>query len=101
MILWHGPSSGGVLPPREPLGFRWGSLVARLLHPNQVTVIEALRWIGEPLTAKDLEEICEVPRIQSAVKRLQELEAVEAERQDPFGGETAALVYQLAAEAAT
>jgi DNA-binding transcriptional ArsR family regulator len=35
----------------------WAALVAELLHPRQVQVIEALRYIGQPLTVEDLSEI--------------------------------------------
>jgi DNA-binding transcriptional ArsR family regulator len=35
----------------------WVALVADLLHPVQVQIIEAFRHIGQPLTVRDLSEI--------------------------------------------
>jgi DNA-binding transcriptional ArsR family regulator len=35
----------------------WAALVADLLHPIQVQIIEAFRHIGRPLTVRDLSEI--------------------------------------------
>jgi DNA-binding transcriptional ArsR family regulator len=32
----------------------WATLAARLLHPYQVQIVEAMRWIGHPLSASDL-----------------------------------------------
>lgn len=34
--------------------FRWDVLVSRLLHPIQASMIEALLWIGLPLSPSDL-----------------------------------------------
>jgi len=34
-------------------GFCWSYLAARLIHPVQVEIIEALRWIDRPLSATD------------------------------------------------
>ena len=44
-------SAGG-----EP-AFDWAALVPYVIHPVRVAIIEALRWIGEPLSAKDLEKL--------------------------------------------
>jgi hypothetical protein len=35
-------------------GFCWGALVASVLHPVDVQIIEALQWIEQPLSADDL-----------------------------------------------
>lgn len=32
----------------------WAMLAARLLHPFQVQIIEAMRWIDHPLSASEL-----------------------------------------------
>ena len=46
---------------RAPLSDAWwAALVADLLHPVQVEVIEACRYIGQPLTVRDLSEIVDV-----------------------------------------
>lgn len=41
----------------EPLQFEWDALVPRLVHPMRVQVIEALCWIGEPLSVTDLSKV--------------------------------------------
>jgi DNA-binding transcriptional regulator GbsR (MarR family) len=35
----------------------WGALVSRLVYPTKVWIIEAMRWIDEPLSASELEEV--------------------------------------------
>lgn len=37
--------------------FDWSSLVPRLVHPLKVSIVEALQWIGEPLSATDLAKL--------------------------------------------
>ena len=37
----------------------WAALAGDLLHPVQVQIIEALRWIDQPLTVGDISEIVE------------------------------------------
>ena len=37
--------------------FRWDVLVSRLLHPVQLAMIEALLWIGLPLSPSDLSQM--------------------------------------------
>lgn len=32
----------------------WGALAARLLHPVQLHIVEAMRWIGLPLSTSQL-----------------------------------------------
>lgn len=60
--------------------FYWGAPAARLLHPVQVGIIEALRWIDRPLSATDLFHVFEgkrvAPRIEYHLRRLTRLEAV-------------------------
>lgn len=38
----------------EPLPFDWASLVPNFVHPMRVSVVEALRWTGQPLSSSDL-----------------------------------------------
>jgi len=33
----------------------WSALAPRVLYPTKVLVIEAIRWIGRPVSAKELE----------------------------------------------
>ena len=68
--------------------FCWGELAARLLNPVQVEIIEALRWISEPLTAGDLEHVFggEHPerRLEHHLRRLTGLEALmQVAKHDP------------------
>ena len=37
--------------------FRWDLLVSRVLHPIQLSMIEALVWIGLPLSPSDLSQM--------------------------------------------
>jgi DNA-binding transcriptional ArsR family regulator len=43
-------SEGGELPD-------WSMLVSRLVNPTKVVIIEALRHIGQPLSASDLAKV--------------------------------------------
>jgi hypothetical protein len=46
-------STGGIAETGdEP--FPWDALVSRVLHPVQVQIIEAMRWIGRPLASSEL-----------------------------------------------
>lgn len=47
---------GGELPL-----FDWGALVPRIVHPAQVTIVEALFWIGRPLSATELRDLFDEP----------------------------------------
>lgn len=44
-------------PQPDPLAFDWGALVPIFLHPMKVAIIEALCWVGEPLSAIDFERL--------------------------------------------
>jgi hypothetical protein len=41
----------------EPFAFAWETLVPRLVHPTKVAIVEAVAWIGQPLSAVDLREV--------------------------------------------
>jgi hypothetical protein len=41
----------------EPPAWSWDALIPHLIHPIKVHVLEALLWIGEPLSAADLEKV--------------------------------------------
>jgi hypothetical protein len=41
----------------ETLPFDWDALAPLLAHPMRVTIVEALRWVGEPLSATDLRKL--------------------------------------------
>jgi Helix-turn-helix domain len=37
--------------------FSWDVLVPHIVHPLKVSIVEALWWIGEPLSATDLMKV--------------------------------------------
>jgi hypothetical protein len=37
----------------------WAALVPRTVHPVKVSIIEAMEWIGEPVSATELTEMFE------------------------------------------
>lgn len=39
----------------------WAVLVPHTIHPVQVAIIEALAWVGEPLSATMLEDVFDDP----------------------------------------
>ncbi len=41
----------------ELLPFAWEELVPLLVHPVKVACIEAIRWIGRPVSATELREV--------------------------------------------
>jgi hypothetical protein len=41
----------------EPLPFDWGALVPLVIHPMRVAIVEALCWVGEPLSAIDFRRL--------------------------------------------
>jgi hypothetical protein len=50
--------SAGKMSEEDPsASFDWGALVSLLVHPAKVAIIEALRWIGEPLSATELRNL--------------------------------------------
>ena len=60
--------------------FCWSALVAQVLHPAQVEIIEVLRWFDRPLSVADLLRILEgdraEPRIEHHLRRLLRIKAV-------------------------
>jgi hypothetical protein len=47
-------AEGGGSPP-----FDWGTLVAQTVHPAKVAIVEALCWVGRPLSATELAAMLE------------------------------------------
>ncbi len=41
----------------KPVEWSWEALVPHLIHPTKVQVIEAMLWIGRPMSAVDLERV--------------------------------------------
>lgn len=67
--------------PSEPVSVNWPALVPRLVHPTKVAILEAMLWIGRPLSATELNEIaCRDTALESFsyhLKRLVEVGALE------------------------
>jgi hypothetical protein len=65
----------------QEVGFCWATLVARVLHPVDVEIIEALRWIERPLSADELSKVFDGKwswaKVSHHIRRLQRLDAVE------------------------
>lgn len=45
--------NGNALMQSEP-PFDWAGLVSRIVHPVKVAIIEAVLWVGQPLSATEL-----------------------------------------------
>lgn len=41
----------------------WSALVPRTVHPVQVAIIEAMEWIGEPVSATELRDMFQEPEV--------------------------------------
>lgn len=71
------------MPAEEggPYPFDWVRLVSSAIHPVKLEIVEALAWIGQPLSAKLLDRIFagsySLSLISYHLKKLAELGAVE------------------------
>jgi hypothetical protein len=76
--------------PVPAQSFDWVALVALLVHPVKVAIIEAMDWIGEPLSATDLDRLltCQVgvSLISYHLRKLVELGVLEPVRKDTVRG---------------
>jgi hypothetical protein len=60
-----GRSAGSVEHPIadkdvQPGDFSWAILAARTIHPLKVAIIEAMLWLGQPLSPKEMTEMLPV-----------------------------------------
>lgn len=59
----------------------WDALIARLIHPTQLAVIEAMLWIGRPLSSAELVRVFDEEIVLSSVayhvRRLSQLGVLE------------------------
>ncbi len=67
----------------EALDWFWATLAARLLHSYQVQIIEAMRWVDEPLSASELVHVLGTGQRLSTI-------AYHVRRLDSIGALTAA-----------
>jgi DNA-binding transcriptional ArsR family regulator len=76
--------------PAPPISFDWESLVPLLVHPVKVEIIEAMSWIGNPLSATDLDRILRggigVSLISYHLRKLTEVGALHLDRRVPVRG---------------
>lgn len=75
----------------EQVPFSWEALVSLLVHPAKVAIIEAMLWIGQPLSARQLELSfgCDeyyLGIITHHAKRLSELGVIEVLGWAPVAG---------------
>jgi hypothetical protein len=65
--------------PKRRQRVNWGAIAAHLLHPRKVEIIEALAYIGRPLSSTDLLDVLEVagetPTLQQVNHHVVHLEA--------------------------
>jgi DNA-binding transcriptional ArsR family regulator len=71
--------------------FTWDALVPHIVHPLKVTIIEALGWIGKPLSASDLTKVIEdekygLSHVSYHMVRLAQAGAIEVVRSRPVRG---------------
>ena len=73
-----------------PAQFDWEGLVSLLIHPVKVEIIEAMAWIGQPLSATDLDRILRcrvgVSLLSYHLRKLAELGAIDRVRQETVRG---------------
>lgn len=76
--------------PAPTPSFDWEALVALLIHPVKVEIIEAMSWIAAPLSATDLDRILKgqvgVSLLSYHLRKLVELGALKPVRQDTVRG---------------
>jgi len=77
-------------PPAPAQAFNWEALVPRLVHPVKVEIIEAMSWIGLPLSATDLDRILRgrvgVSLLSYHLRKLAEVGALERVRREAVRG---------------
>jgi len=70
--------------------FQWDTLVPHLLHPIKVAIIEAMSWIGEPVSPRELDLIFDdefgVSLVSYHVGVLVDYGALEKAGQEPVRG---------------
>ncbi|HWO82441.1 MAG TPA: hypothetical protein VNM38_01460 [Solirubrobacterales bacterium] len=72
--------------------FSWGALVSRLVHPSKVAIIEAMEWLGVPLSSRELDLIFDeqigVSNVSYHMRALAGVGAVDVVRQRQVRGAT-------------
>jgi DNA-binding transcriptional ArsR family regulator len=77
-------------PSQPARPFNWEALVPLLVHPVKVEIIEAMSWIGLPLSATDLDRVMRgqigVSLLSYHLRKLAEVGAIERVRREPVRG---------------
>jgi DNA-binding transcriptional ArsR family regulator len=77
-------------PPAPTRTFNWETLVPLLVHPVKVEIIEAMAWIGLPLSATDLDRVLRgqvgVSLLSYHLRKLTEVGALRRVRQEQVRG---------------
>lgn len=85
----------------EASAFNWAALVPLLVHPVKVEIIEALSWVGLPLSATDLDRLLHgqigVSLLSYHLRKLVEVGAIERVRQEPVRGAVQSFYALIAA----
>ena len=71
--------------------FAWDAFVPHIVHPLQVSIVEAMQWIGEPLSASDLTKVIDdektgLSHVSYHVVKLAKTGLVEVVRTRPVRG---------------
>lgn len=70
--------------------FEWEMLVPHLVHPVKVAIIEAMQWVGEPLSSRELDRMFDeeygVSLVAYHMRTLADVGVVEAVRQQAVRG---------------
>jgi hypothetical protein len=78
------------MAPDKNHHFNWDTLVPYLIHPVKVAIIEAMEWVDEPLSPRDLDRIFDeqfgVSLVSYHMRTLADVGVVEKVRQRPVRG---------------
>lgn len=71
--------------------FDWEALVPLVIHPLKVAILEALEWIGQPLSASDLTKVFDdeeiyLSHVSYHLRKLGEVGVLELQRTRPVRG---------------
>jgi predicted transcriptional regulator len=70
--------------------FKWEALVPHIVHPMKVAIIEAMAWIGRPLSASELDKVFDsrfgVSQVSYHVRTLAEAGVIRKVRQEQVRG---------------
>jgi Helix-turn-helix domain len=74
----------------KPKHFNWDSLVPHLVHPVKVAIIEAMEWVGVPVSPRELDRIFDeqfgVSLVSYHMRTLADVGVVEKVRQQSVRG---------------